>query len=78
VAAPQAPAVPDTIGADPVTPCVERSGAQLGVVLYPVGVVCMPMTIAKLAAFVPPEADFEAPWRLVVEFLMECHREPTV
>ena len=35
-----------------------------------------PMTIAKLAAFVTAEADFDARWRLVVEFLREYHHEP--
>ncbi len=34
------------------------------------------MTIAKLAAFVAAEADFDTRWRLVVEFLKEYHQEP--
>jgi hypothetical protein len=34
------------------------------------------MTIAKLAAFVAAEADFDARWRLVVEFLKEYRHEP--
>jgi hypothetical protein len=36
-----------------------------------------PMTIAKLAAFVAAEANFDARWRLVVEFLKEYRHEPT-
>ena len=57
--------------------CVERSGAQPGVFRYPVGVGYQPMTIAKLAAFVAAEADFDARWQLVVEFLKEYRHEPT-
>lgn len=34
------------------------------------------MTMAKLAAYVAAEADFDARWRLVVEFLKEYHHEP--
>lgn len=34
------------------------------------------MTLAKLAAFVASEADFDARWRLVVEFLKEYYHEP--
>lgn len=34
------------------------------------------MTIAKLAVFVAAEADFDARWRLVVEFLKEYRHEP--
>jgi len=34
------------------------------------------MTIAKLAALVAAEADFDVRWRLVVEFLKEYHQEP--
>lgn len=34
------------------------------------------MTIAELAAFVAAEADFDARWRLVVEFLKEYRHEP--
>ena len=33
------------------------------------------MSIAKLAAYVAAEADFDARWRLVVEFLKEYHHE---
>jgi hypothetical protein len=35
-----------------------------------------PMTIARLAAFVADEHDFDVRWRLVVEFLKEYHQEP--
>jgi hypothetical protein len=35
-----------------------------------------PMTIAKLAVFVAAEEDFDTRWRLVVEFLKQCHHEP--
>jgi hypothetical protein len=35
-----------------------------------------PMTIAKLAAFIVAEPDFDTRWRLVVEFLKEFHQEP--
>ena len=35
------------------------------------------MTIARLAAFVAAEADFDVRWRLVVEFLKEYHQEPS-
>jgi hypothetical protein len=35
-----------------------------------------PMTIARLAAFVAAEPDFDTRWRLVVEFLKEYHQEP--
>jgi hypothetical protein len=35
-----------------------------------------PVTIAKLAAFVAAERDFDVRWRLVVEFLKEYHQEP--
>jgi hypothetical protein len=35
-----------------------------------------PMTIAKLAAFLVAEPDFDTRWRLVVEFLKEYHQEP--
>ena len=34
------------------------------------------MTIAKPAAFIATEADFDTRWRLIVEFLKEYHREP--
>jgi hypothetical protein len=34
------------------------------------------MAIAKLAAFIAAEADFDVRWRLVVEFLKEYHQEP--
>jgi hypothetical protein len=33
------------------------------------------MSIARLAAFVAGESDFDVRWRLVVEFLKEYHRE---
>jgi hypothetical protein len=35
-----------------------------------------PMTIARLAAFIADEPDFDVRWRLVVEFLKEYHGEP--
>jgi len=35
------------------------------------------MSMARLAAFVACEPDFDVRWRLVVEFLKEYHREPT-
>jgi hypothetical protein len=35
-----------------------------------------PMSMARLAAFVAGEPDFDVRWRLVVEFLKEYHREP--
>src|ERR1700690_2571772 len=35
-----------------------------------------PMSIARLAAFVGDEPDFDVRWRLVVEFLKEYHQEP--
>jgi hypothetical protein len=35
-----------------------------------------PMTLADLARLVAAEADFDAQWRLVVEFLKEYHQEP--
>ena len=34
------------------------------------------MTLADLARFVAAEQDFDAQWRLVVEFLKEYHQEP--
>lgn len=34
------------------------------------------MTIAGLAAYIAAEPDFDARWRLLVEFLKEYHREP--
>src|ERR1700689_2409458 len=34
------------------------------------------MTIARLAAFIADEPDFDVRWRLVVEFLKEYHQEP--
>ena len=34
------------------------------------------MTLAGLARFIAAEPDFDARWRLVVEFLKEYHREP--
>ena len=34
------------------------------------------MTLADLARLVAAEADFDAQWRLVVEFLKEYHQEP--
>jgi len=34
------------------------------------------MTLADLAHLVAAEADFDAQWRLVVEFLKEYHQEP--
>jgi hypothetical protein len=52
-------------------------GASFGSAIfrYPVVVDYQPMTIAKLAAFVAAEQDFDVRWRLVVEFLKEFHRE---
>jgi hypothetical protein len=55
---------------------MERDRAQLGAFRYPVRVEYQPMTIAKLAAYVAAEEDFDARWRLVVEFLKEYHHEP--
>src|ERR1700684_2716400 len=43
---------------------------------YSVRVDYQPMTIARLAAFIADEPDFDVRWRLVVEFLKEYHREP--
>lgn len=34
------------------------------------------MTLADLARLVAAEADFDAQWRLIVEFLKEYHQEP--
>ncbi len=34
------------------------------------------MSLAELARFIAAEPDFDARWRLVVEFLKEYHREP--
>lgn len=34
------------------------------------------MSIARLAAFIAAEPDFDVRWRLVVEFLKEYGREP--
>jgi hypothetical protein len=34
------------------------------------------MSIARLAALIADEPDFDVRWRLVVEFLKEYHREP--
>jgi hypothetical protein len=34
------------------------------------------MSIARLAAFIADEPDFDVRWRLVVEFLKEYQREP--
>ena len=34
------------------------------------------MTLVDLARFVTAEPDFDAQWRLVVEFLREYHQEP--
>jgi hypothetical protein len=33
------------------------------------------MSIARLAAFIANEPDFDVRWRLVVEFLKEYHQE---
>jgi hypothetical protein len=35
-----------------------------------------PMSIARLAALIAAEPDFDMRWRLVVEFLKEYHQEP--
>jgi hypothetical protein len=35
------------------------------------------MSMARLAAFIADEPNFDMRWRLVVEFLKEYHREPT-
>jgi hypothetical protein len=43
---------------------------------YYVRVDYQPMSIARLAAFVAAEPDFDVQWRLVVEFLKEYHGEP--
>ena len=45
---------------------------------YSVRVDYQPMSIARLAAFIANEPDFDVRWRLVVEFLKEYHREPAV
>ena len=45
-------------------------------VRYSVDVRYQPMTLADLARLVAAEADFDAQWRLVVEFLKEYHQEP--
>ena len=45
-------------------------------VRYSVAVGYQPMSLAQLARFVAVEPDFDARWRLVVEFLKEYHREP--
>jgi hypothetical protein len=34
------------------------------------------MSLVRLARFIAAEPDFDARWRLVVEFLKEYHREP--
>jgi CubicO group peptidase (beta-lactamase class C family) len=46
-------------------------------VRYSVVVSYQPMNIAELARFITAEPDFDARWRLVVEFLKEYQREPT-
>ena len=33
------------------------------------------MSIARLAAFITDEPDFDVRWRLIVEFLKEYHQE---
>jgi hypothetical protein len=35
-----------------------------------------PMSLVRLARFIAAEPDFDARWRLVVEFLKEYQREP--
>ena len=52
------------------------AGVRPAALRYPEAVDFQPMTIAKLAAFVAAEADFDTRWRLVVEFLKEYHQEP--
>ena len=42
---------------------------------YSVRVDYQPMSIARLAAFIANEPDFDVQWRLVVEFLKEYHQE---
>ena len=49
---------------------------MLAVIRYAVVVEYQPMAIAKLAAFVAGETDFDTRWRLTVEFLKEYHQEP--
>lgn len=44
---------------------------------YSVRVDYQPMSMARLAAFIAGEPDFDMRWRLVVEFLKEYHREPS-
>jgi hypothetical protein len=36
-----------------------------------------PMSIARLAVLIAAEPEFDARWRLVVEFLKEYHQEPS-
>ena len=53
-----------------------RMGFRLDVFRYPVLMDYQSMTIAKLAALVAGERDFNVRWRLVAEFLREYHQEP--
>lgn len=57
---------------------LRRSAGECGWRLfrYSVRVDYQPMSIARLAAFIADEPDFDMRWRLVVEFLKEYHREP--
>jgi hypothetical protein len=43
---------------------------------YAVNVKYQPLTLADLARLVAGERDFDAQWRLVVEFLKDYHQEP--
>lgn len=48
----------------------------MGCVRYSVVVSYRPMSLTELARFIAGEPEFDARWRLVVEFLKEYHREP--
>jgi hypothetical protein len=51
-------------------------GVQVAAFRYSVRVDYQPMSMARLAAFIADEPDFDMRWRLVVEFLKEYHHEP--
>jgi len=53
-------------------------GVQVAAFRYSVRVDYQPMSMARLAAFIAGESDFDMRWRLVVEFLKEYHHEPAV
>jgi hypothetical protein len=54
------------------------TGERDGGFRYAESVDYQPMSIARLAAFIAAEPDFDVRWRLVVEFLKEYQREPSV